>query len=170
MLPLILALVIAVSDQVTKQVVRDGFMLGESRVVIDGFFNLTYVRNTGAAWGILGGQNLSLTLLSVVMLAVMVFFRRSFLNDTLSHRIAFGLMVGGIVGNLLDRVRLAYVTDFLDFHLGGHHWPAFNIADSAICVGVGVYMVTTVLAGRHEHREGRALPPDAEAGPREQVP
>lgn len=148
MIPLLVAIFITVSDQFTKQLVRDSFFLGESRVIIDGFFSLTYVRNTGAAWGMFGGQNMWLSLLSIVMLAIMVIFRRSFLSDTWDHKVALGLMVGGIVGNLLDRVRLAYVTDFLDFYIGHSHWPAFNIADSGICIGVGIYVLTSLKASR----------------------
>lgn len=144
MLPLVLAIVLTILDQWTKHVVRVGYALGESRPVIDGFFNLTYVRNTGAAWGMFGGQNTVLTLLSIVMLGLMVVFRRSFLNDTLSHRIALGLMIGGIVGNVLDRILQGWVTDMFDFYIGTWHWPCFNIADAAICVGVGIYLVTAV--------------------------
>ncbi len=149
MIALLVALFITFSDQFTKQLVRDGFFLGESRVVIEGFFNLTYVRNTGAAWGMFGGQNMWLSLLSIVMLIVMVIFRRSFLSDTLAHRLALGLMIGGIVGNLLDRMRLGYVTDFADFYIGSSHWPAFNIADSGICIGVGIYVITSLRASKH---------------------
>jgi len=144
MFPLLLAVAIAVLDQLTKQIVRDTFAHGESLAVVAGFFNLTYVRNTGAAWGMLGGQNTSLTILSIVMLAVMLIFRRSFLSDSPLHRAALGLMAGGIIGNLMDRVRLGYVTDFLDFYVGPHHWPAFNVADSAICIGVGIYILTSM--------------------------
>jgi signal peptidase II len=144
MFPLLVAILITVSDQITKQVVRDTFALGESRTVIEGFFNLTYVRNTGAAWGIFGGQNTSLTALSIVMLAVMVIFRRSFIGDTWNHRLALGLMLGGIIGNLLDRLRLGWVTDFLDFYWQSAHWPAFNIADAAICTGVGLYLISAL--------------------------
>ena len=144
MLPLLVAILIAVSDQVTKEWVRAGFYLGESRVVVEGFFNLTYVRNTGAAWGVFGGQNTWLMLLSVVMLIAMVIFRRSFLSDTWDHRLALGLMIGGIVGNLLDRMRLGWVTDFLDCYWQNWHWPTFNIADAAICTGVGIYMLSTI--------------------------
>lgn len=143
MLALSISIVIAVLDQVTKYFIRNGFTLGESVPVIPGLMNLTYLRNTGAAWGMLGGQNFALTILSVVMLFVMIIFRRSFLSDTLSHRIALGLMIGGIIGNLVDRVRLGWVTDFLDFYVSGHHWPSFNVADAAICVGVGIYIITS---------------------------
>jgi signal peptidase II len=79
------------------------------------------------------------------MLVVIVCFRRSFLNDVPGHRLALGLMVGGIVGNLIDRLRLQYVVDFLDFHWGVHHFPAFNVADSSICIGVGLYILSMLL-------------------------
>ena len=142
MLPLLAAVLITVSDQATKEWVRGRFGLGDSISLIDGFFSFTYVRNTGAAWGMLGGQNAWLTILSVVMLVVMVVFRRSFMSNTWSHRLALGLMIGGIAGNLLDRVRQGFVTDFLDFYWKSYHWPAFNIADAAICTGVGIYLLT----------------------------
>lgn len=155
MLVLILGLVITVLDQVSKYMVRLTFAVGESRPVIQDFFDLTYVRNTGAAWGILGGQNASLTILSVVMLAAILIFRRSFLSDTWEHRVALGLMVGGIVGNLMDRLRLGWVTDFLDFHYRGYHWPSFNVADSAICIGVGIYILSAMWLASHPLHESR---------------
>jgi len=148
-LPLITAVLITIADQWTKEVVRASFHLGESRPVVDGIFNLTYVRNTGAAWGILGGQNTSLTILSLVMLVLMVIFRRSFLGDTWEHRLALGCLVGGIVGNLMDRIRLGWVTDFFDFYAGQWHWPAFNIADAAICTGVGIYIISAFWMAQH---------------------
>lgn len=155
MLPLVVAVLIALSDQWTKAVVRATFALNESRPVVEGVFSLTYVRNPGAAWGILGGQNTWLTILSIVMLIVMVIFRRSFLGNTWEHRLALGLMMGGIVGNLLDRVRLGWVTDFFDFYIGSWHWPAFNIADAAICVGVGIYIVSAFWDSKHPLNDRR---------------
>ncbi|HEY8240202.1 MAG TPA: signal peptidase II, partial [Kiritimatiellia bacterium] len=132
--------------------------IGDGFAVIPGFFNLTFVTNTGAAWGIFGGQNHWLSAFSVVMLLVMVFFRRHFLNDTWDHKLALGLMIGGIIGNLLDRVRLGFVTDFLDFYIGQSHFPAFNIADSAICVGVGIYIISAFWASKHPLRTPPAVP------------
>ena len=111
--------------------------------------DLTYLRNTGAAWGMLGGQNAFLIIFSVVMLALMVIFRKAFLSNTLDHRIALGLMAGGILGNLLDRLRLGWVTDFLDLYIKEWHWPAFNIADMAICMGVGIYLITSTWQVKH---------------------
>jgi signal peptidase II len=149
-----IAIGITLADQWTKQIVRNSFSLGESRPVIPFFLDWTYLRNTGAAWGMLSGHNTWLVLFSLSMLLTLVFFRRSFLNDSRSHRIALGCMVGGILGNLLDRIRAGYVTDFIDAHIAGRHWPAFNLADSAICVGVGIYLFSSFLAERELRRNG----------------
>jgi signal peptidase II len=153
MLVLLLSVAIIILDQVTKQWVTMQFYLGESVPVIPGFFNFAYVRNTGAAWGMLGGLNGLLVGLSLVVLLILIFFRRSFLTDTLIHRLALAFMIGGIVGNLLDRVRLQYVVDFLDFYWRIHHFPAFNVADSAICIGVGLYMLSTLFPAKTQAPE-----------------
>lgn len=145
MLVLLLGLAILFLDQLTKQWIRSAFTYGDSRPVIDGFFNLVYVRNDGAAWNLLSGHGLILILISVAVLVLLIIYRRSFLQEQFSHKILLGLMVGGIVGNLIDRIRFGWVTDFLDFHVGTHHWPSFNVADSAICVAVGLYIITNLL-------------------------
>jgi signal peptidase II len=150
MLVLLLGLAIVLLDQLTKQWIRSAFVYGESRPVIDGFFNLVYVRNDGAAWNILSGQSIVLILISVAVLALLVVYRRSFIQETLPHRIMFGLMVGGIVGNLIDRIRFGWVTDFLDFEFGAYHYPSFNVADSAICIAVAIYIVTNLLQKKEE--------------------
>lgn len=140
---LLLSLSIVVLDQLTKFWVTLRFEVNESLPLIPGIFDLVYVRNPGAAWGMLGGFHALLIGLSFVVLVVLVVFRRSFMTDCLIHRLVLGLMTGGIVGNLLDRIRLQFVVDFLDFHWGVHHFPAFNVADSSICVGVGLYMLSS---------------------------
>ena len=144
MLVLLLSVAIVALDQATKVLIQNTFYPGRVVPVVPGLFSVTCVRNTGAAWGILGGLNEWLALLSVVVLLGIVILRRSFLTDALVHRVALGLMVGGIGGNLLDRLRLNFVVDFLDFHWGSHHFPSFNVADSAICVGVGLYLLTAL--------------------------
>ena len=146
MTPLLVALCVVLLDQASKEWVRGAFSLHESVPVIPGLFHLTYVRNTGAAWGMFSGQNIALSALALVMLAVLVVFRRKILPPGRVHRVALGLLCGGIVGNLFDRLRLDYVVDFLDFFHRGWHFPAFNVADSAICVGVGIYALGTLLA------------------------
>ena len=86
---------------------RETFALGESRPILDAFFHLTYVRNTGAAWGLFGGQNVWLAVLSIVVLALMVIYRRAFLGNTWEHRVALGLLAGGIgktFGRIFSRI------------------------------------------------------------------
>ncbi len=150
MLAIILALFIVVLDQLTKVWVREVFIYGgEPLAVIPGFFNLVYVRNPGAAWGMLGGQQDVLILLSIIVLVMLSTFHRRVLNPTLDHRIALGFMLGGILGNLIDRIKFGWVTDFLDIHIGAHHWPSFNIADSAICIAVGLYLLSSLWHPQH---------------------
>jgi len=148
MVVLCISFSVAVLDQFTKFLVRRGVGLSGEIVVVPGLLSLRYVENTGAAWGMLAGLNGWLVLLSGAILIFLVCFRRYVMDESVLHRVARGLMIAGIVGNLLDRLRLGYVVDFLDFHLRGHHFPAFNVADSAICTGVGLYILSQVLPGR----------------------
>lgn len=150
MLPVILCLIIVLIDQFTKIWVRSTFVYGgEPLEVIPGFFNLVFVRNPGAAWGMLGGQQVILIALSAVIFLLLAVFHRRVLNPTLDHRIALGLMLGGILGNMIDRIKLQWVTDFLDFHIGTHHFPSFNVADSAICIAVGLYLLSSLWHKEH---------------------
>lgn len=153
MLILILSFTIAIIDQFTKYLIRADMNLGDMITVIPGFFSITYIRNTGAAWGMMSGLNGLLITLSVVMLIVLIIFRRSFITDTLLHKIASGLMIAGIVGNLIDRMRLGYVVDFLHFYIGKHQFPSFNVADSAICIGVGIYITSQFLESRADKQQ-----------------
>ncbi|NCD32735.1 MAG: signal peptidase II [Spartobacteria bacterium] len=146
MLALFTAMAITLLDQLTKVLIRQHVVIGDLHQAIPGFMNITYLRNPGAAWGMFSGQSLMLSVLSIAVLCIMVLFRKSFLNDTSLHRIALGLLAGGIIGNLIDRVKYGAVTDFIDLHIGMHHWPSFNVADSAICVGVTIYMITVWVA------------------------
>lgn len=159
MLILWLSVAVAVLDQAIKFLVQHHFHVGEYVAVIPGLVDLHYIRNTGAAWGLLAGFSHVLVLVSLAMLVILVVFRRSIMTDSLVHRYATGLMIGGIVGNLIDRVRLRYVVDFIDCYWrvrsGPHHFPAFNIADTAICIGVGLYILTQI----RPHKDG---PDDAE--------
>lgn len=165
MLALCLSFAIVLLDQLTKHWVRAHFYPGQTTPVLDGLFNLSFVRNTGAAWGLLGGCNAWLVIVSLVMLALLVIFRKRFLNDTLVHRIALGLMVGGIVGNLCDRIKLQYVVDFLDFYWRQSHFPSFNVADSAICIGTGLYVLSSFFSPSHPLRGAVAGPPAKSGGP-----
>jgi signal peptidase II len=153
MLVLLLGLVVLIFDQLTKQAIRNNLIYGESRPIIDGFFNLVYVRNDGAAWNILSGHGIILILISVSVLVLLFIYRRSFLQEQLSHRILLGLLIGGIVGNLVDRIRFGWVTDFLDFQFGSYHYPSFNVADSAICIAISLYVITNLLQKKDEDEQ-----------------
>ena len=111
--------------------------------VIPGFFNIVYVENPGAAFGILHGKQGLLSAISII--AVIVLLALIFQERRTGVSVSLSLILGGTCGNLIDRVRLGYVVDFLDVYVMDHHWPSFNIADSAITVGVGILIVVTFL-------------------------
>lgn len=153
MLVLLIGLIILFLDQLTKYAVRSHLVFNESRPIIDGFFNLVYVRNDGAAWNILSGHSIILILISIVVLVLVVVYRQSFLKDCLHHKVLLGLLIGGIAGNLIDRIRYGWVTDFLDFQFGSYHYPSFNVADSAICIALGLYILSNLRQKKDEHDE-----------------
>ncbi|HON46867.1 MAG: signal peptidase II [Kiritimatiellae bacterium] len=124
-----------------------------SVAIVPGFFSLTYVENRGAAWGMLAGRHVFLIGFSLLTLAFLCWRRRQLFDHLWGGRVTFTLLVGGILGNLIDRIRLNYVVDFLDFFWGHHHFPAFNVADSAICCGVFLFILTQWIHDRkHGHR------------------
>ncbi len=131
-------------DQLTKMMVHSTFDLDQSIKIIDGFFSLTYVRNTGAAWGILGHARYTfrqLFFLSIPPLAVfiIVLFLYNLPETERLEIYALSLISGGAIGNYIDRLRFGYVVDFLDFHYRNiYHYPVFNLADSSIVAGVGI--------------------------------
>lgn len=137
-----LALFVAalVLDQATKVWVERAFALGESLPVFP-CFALTYVRNQGAAWGMFQGAHYVLAAFGVVAaLAICLFWRKLF-GPHPRLLPAVGLLLAGIVGNVVDRLRLGYVVDFLHVHWAGWHFPCFNVADSAICIAVGLLIL-----------------------------
>ena len=135
------AVISLILDQLTKIYIDTTFELYQSITVIENFFNITYVRNPGAAFGILSESAVRIPFfISVSLIAsigILWYLRKVDASDRWQH-FALGLIFSGAVGNLIDRVRLGEVIDFLDAHWYGAHWPAFNVADSAICVGVAL--------------------------------
>ncbi|HEY3862670.1 MAG TPA: signal peptidase II [Verrucomicrobiae bacterium] len=158
-----ITLAVVLLDQATKMLVP--YLLGpsEERVVIDGFFRLVYWMNTGAAWSLLRGRNYILAGVSIIALAGLYSFRRHFYVQSLLGQISLGLIFGGIIGNLLNRLMYHHVIDFLRFYLirrSGEEvgFPAFNIADSAICIGVGLLII---LSWKREHESANGQPAGA---------
>ena len=139
MLTLWSTLIVVLSDQLSKLWIRGSFIEEQTVVIVPGLVNITYIRNRGGAFGILPNQPLLFLLLSVVTISAIIYFYERYRPRGTMFRIAIGLVLGGAVGNLIDRLPTAgggYVTDWIDLHLYGLHWPAFNLADSAISVGV----------------------------------
>lgn len=132
---LLIAAFVAAMDQATKLWIRSHLPLGESLPEV-GFVRLTHVQNTGSAFGLFANQAFLLTLIAIVGLVLILVFYRYLSEYGVLGMSALGLVFGGAVGNLIDRLRLGYVTDFVDVRLWhGYHWPTFNVADSAITVG-----------------------------------
>lgn len=144
-----IALIIVILDQITKAMVLRFLGYEQEKVIIDGFFKLVHWVNTGAAWSLFHGNNTILAIVAFIALIILFLTRRHFDSRTLLGQIAFGLIVGGIIGNLIDRVlpTRRHVIDFLFFfaQINGrtYPFPAFNIADSAICIGVGLVFILT---------------------------
>lgn len=150
----IIMMVIAL-DQASKMYVMQSFMLHEIREVIPGFFNLTYLHNSGAAFGFMGSitsawKHWFFIGVAVVALGFIMVLYAQHCLDRFIYTIALGLIAGGAVGNVIDRIRFGSVVDFLDVYIGTRHWPAFNVADSAICVGVGLFLLANILAEKEQ--------------------
>jgi len=143
--------IVLILDQVVKWLALRRLGSGVSVHVIDGFFSLTLVMNPGLAFGMLGtmprGWRWVVALLSIVALAVLASLATRLLPEGgRVAAVAIGMIFGGAVGNLIDRGRFGAVVDFLDFYWGGWHWPAFNVADSAISVGVALLALRMLTA------------------------
>jgi signal peptidase II len=136
----IILLVVAL-DQITKEWILARFSYGQVQPVINNFFNLTLTFNPGVAFGLFSNLDplvraLTLSSVSLIAIGVIIYLMRSqFKNDAIA-RVALSMILGGAFGNIIDRLRFGAVVDFLDFYYMSYHWPAFNIADSAICVAV----------------------------------
>ncbi|MFN8062911.1 MAG: signal peptidase II [Vicinamibacterales bacterium] len=145
---------IVVLDQLTKWLVRRTIELHDSVEIVPNFLNLTHVRNSGAAFGFLNGvdfpfKSVVIVVVAVVALAAIALYARQLGAETLTARVAFGLVLGGAVGNLIDRATAGYVVDFVDAYWGAVHFWAFNVADSAITVGAILMLIDLVRTRAH---------------------
>lgn len=138
----VVALIVILADQASKLWIASHFDLYEVEPVIEGFFNLVHITNTGAAFGLLAGadswRHVFFLVINTIALVGLAWLYLA--SPAKSRFLLWGcsLVFGGAVGNLIDRIRLGSVIDFLDFYVSSYHWPAFNVADSAICVGSGL--------------------------------
>jgi signal peptidase II len=149
------AAAVVIIDQLSKVAVR-GFFAGSppgAQKAVAPFFNLVLTYNRGISFGLFntpGGMNVLLfPLLAAVIVIMLILWLRRVESPFLA--VAIGLVIGGAVGNIIDRIRLGAVVDFLDFHVDAWHWPAFNVADSAICLGVAAMLLDGLLLRREAH-------------------
>lgn len=149
---------IIIFDQISKMVVEN--KIASSIKVIPGVFNLVFVKNTGAAWGILAGKGWLLLIISVIVFTLIVIFIRRITEGWSERYYSMALIAGGIAGNSIDRVWRGAVVDFLDFYYGSYHWPAFNVADSAICIGVFVFIISSWIRPQPEAGNSKLQTPN----------
>ncbi len=130
-------LLILFFDQMTKFLIKKNFQLGQSVPVIKDTFHITYVTNTGSAFGLFRGFNVFLIFFSVIVIFIIFYFLWKIKNNDRLLQLALGLLLGGTLGNLIDRLFYGSVTDFIDFRI----WPVFNVADSAVSVSVFLLII-----------------------------
>lgn len=130
----VLPLAVVILDQFSKYIVVENMALGESIPIIEEVFHLTYILNPGAAFGMFAHNRLFFIAIAIVVIGIIIWARREILASPWEVKAGCGLFLGGAIGNLIDRARQGLVIDFFDFRI----WPVFNIADIAICIGVGL--------------------------------
>ncbi len=140
----IISLVCIIIDQIIKVVITTNVEFAHSINVINNFFRITYLQNTGAAWSILSGNRILLIIVTIIALGIIYYV---FLKDKKIKNyesILLGLLLGGIIGNLIDRVRFGYVIDYLDFNLFSYHYPVFNFADICIVISIIILVIISL--------------------------
>lgn len=149
---ILIAVISVILDQIAKYLIISKCTLYKKNPVIDGFFNITYVQNRGAAWGILNNNIILLVVITVLALGLICSFIFKESNIKKLDIVLYGMLLGGIIGNFIDRIFRGYVIDFLDFIIFGYDFPVFNIADMLIVISVGI-MILTYWRSRNENTE-----------------
>lgn len=139
----LITLILLSVDQFSKYIIRQKMSLAESIPIIKSVFHITYVENRGIAFGLFPQGSSLFIVISLIIILVIIFFERKKVIKSLKKRFCLGLILGGALGNLIDRLRFGFVIDFLDFRI----WPVFNLADSGVCIG-GILMVFFLLRKR----------------------
>lgn len=145
-------ILIFIIDQISKIIIMNNIKLNESIKVIGDFFKLTYTHNDGAAFGIFGGKTLFILIISLLILAYLLYelFRNK--ESNLLINISITMIIGGLLGNLLDRIYFGYVRDFLDFKIFNYDFAIFNVGDIAIVLGACIFFIGILLEGKHENK------------------
>lgn len=139
--------IIILLDQISKFIIKTNFNVYDNINIFKGFFQIFYAKNSGAIWGLFHNQSNSIipkiiTLISTIAVLILIFF---FLKVSPKHKLeilSLSFIIGGAIGNIIDRIHQGFVVDFLDFYINGYHWPTFNIADSFITIGVIILAIS----------------------------
>ncbi|MDD6879733.1 MAG: signal peptidase II [bacterium] len=146
-----LSLIGIIIDRITKILVTSNLSLYVKNKIINNFFYITYVQNKGAAWSILNGNRFFLIIITFIALAIIIKYVVEDKSNNKLDIISYGLVLGGIIGNLIDRLFLGYVVDFFDFYIFGYNYPVFNVADILIVVGVILLFISYFRSGKIEN-------------------
>lgn len=142
--------IIILLDQFIKKIIVSIMDLNTSYTVINNFFHITYVQNNGAAFSMFEGNRLFLITIAVLSLALIIYMLVKDQDKKLLNKVSYGLLIGGIIGNLIDRVFLGYVIDYLHFDIFSYSFPVFNLADIGIVVGIGLMLIQTIRSDKNE--------------------
>jgi signal peptidase II len=145
--------IVALVDQLVKLLVVSTLKTSGSIVVIQDFLNLTYVENDGAAWGIFSGNRWFLIIISIIAIYAVIKYFLLDVNVTKIEFTGYSLLLGGIIGNLIDRIFNGYIVDFIEFIFGNYHFPVFNIADMAIVIGVVMVIIYLMINAIKQRRK-----------------
>lgn len=146
--------ILVLLDQIIKFLITHFIALGDTISIIPGLFHLTYVKNIGAAWSILEGRGVLLILITLIAIAAIYLVFLKDKNFTAKETLLYSLLMGGIMGNLLDRIFRGYVIDYLDFTLGSYQYPIFNIADT--CIVIAAICIIIQLIGEEKNEKNRS--------------
>lgn len=136
MLSVILIFLLVIIDQLTKWIITKNLVYGMTFTVIGGFFDFTYSRNSGGVFGIFQSAGPYFLIASIIALSLILYFYIRLFNKNWVYRYSLALILAGAVGNIVDRIRLGYVIDFIRLHIGDHfYWPSFNVADASVVIG-----------------------------------
>lgn len=148
-----IALIIIVIDQLTKWIVVRSMELGEQITIIENFFYLTSHRNSGAAWGILEGQMTFFYIITVIVVIGIIYYMQKFAKYDKLLAIGLSLILGGAIGNFIDRIFRQEVVDFADFIIFNYDFPIFNVADSSLSIGVILVIIATIIDELKQRKE-----------------
>lgn len=151
MIIIYISILLILIDQISKVIIVKLIDINSGIELIKNFFYLTYTHNTGAAFSILTGKRIFLILIAVVILIIIFNYLRKNKIESKIEKIAFALIIGGSIGNLLDRIVRGYVIDFLDFKIFGYDFPIFNLADTFIVIGVFLLLIITLTRKEVKH-------------------